>query len=100
LAFDALRNTLESDKTWMQTREKMQGYFFILFLALHLYSQVLDHLRIKKLLKQYSVSDVLALLSKVYVVNIDSKVILGEIPKSTRKLIDLIEIPITKNLGS
>ena len=100
LSFDALKNTLEGDKTWMQNRESLQGYYFILFIALHLYSQILNHLRQKDLLKRYSVHDVLWGLSKVYTVNIDGRDIVGEVTKSTRKLIAEIEVPITEKLGS
>jgi len=99
-AFDALKNTLEGDKTWMQSRESLQGYFFILFIALHIYSQVLDHLRRKDLLGEYSVHDVLAHLSKVYVVNVNGKDFVGEVTKQTQKVIDKVEVPITENLGS
>ena len=99
-SFDALKNTLEGDKTWMQNRESLQGYYFILFIALHLYSQALNHLREKDLLKDYSVHDVLWYLSKVYTVNIDGQDHMGEITKSTRKLISELEVPITQKLGS
>lgn len=100
MSFDALKNTLEGDKTWMQSRESLQGYYFILFIALHIYSQVLDHLRRKDLLKKYSVQDVLWQLSKVYTVDVDGRGIVSEVTKSTRKLIAEIEVPITEKLGS
>jgi len=100
MSFDALKNTLEGDKTWMQNRESLQGYYFILFIALHIYSQVLDHLRRKDLLKRYSVHDVLWGLSKVYTVNVNGQDIVSEVTKSTRKLIAGIEVPITEKLGS
>jgi len=99
-AFDGLKNTLECDKTWIQSRESLQGYFFIHFISLYLYSQVLEHLRRKDLLQRYSVRDVLCFLSKVYTVDVNGKQVVGEITNSTRELIDALEIPITKNLGS
>ncbi len=99
-SFDSLKNTLEGDKTWMQGRESLQGYYFILFIALHLYSQVLDHLRRKDLLKRYSVHDVLWQLSKVYQVDVDGRDVVGEVTRSTRKVIEDLEVPITENLGS
>ena len=99
-SFDALMNTLDGDKTWMQSRECLQGYLFMLFIALHLYSQVLDHLRRKRLLEQHSVHDVLRQLSKVYTVCVDGKDIVSEELKSVRELIAKLEVPITKKLGS
>ena len=98
-AFDALQNTLGADVTWMRSRESMQGYFFILFVSLHLYSQVLDHLKRKKVLKQFSVQDILTYLSKVCVVEVNGQLRLGEVTRQTRGVIDLLEVPITERLG-
>ncbi len=98
-ALDTLQNTLDGETTWMRSRESLQGFLFIMFIALHLYSQVLDHLKRKDLLSRYSVQDVLTYLSKVCVVEIDGKDHLAEVTKQTKKVIDLLEIPITKKLG-
>lgn len=98
-AFDALQNILGAEVTWMRSRERLQGFLFIMFIALHLYSQVLDHLKRKDLLKRYSVSDVLTYLSKVCVVEMDGMDRLAEITRQTKKVIELLEMPITKELG-
>ena len=98
-AFDTLQNTLGAEVTWMRSRESLQGYFFILFIALHLYSQVLEHLKRKELLTRYSVQDVLTYLSKVCIVEMDGKDRLGEVTRQTKKVIDLLEVPITERLG-
>ena len=98
-AFDTLQNTLGADTTWMRTRESLQGYLFIQYIALHLYSQILDHLKRKDLLKRYSVQDILTHLSKVTVVEIDGKDRIGEITRQTKKIIELLELPITERPG-
>jgi len=98
-AFDTLQNTLGAEVTWMRSRESLQGYLFILFVALHLYSQVLEHLKRKDLLTRYSVQDVLTYLSKVCIVEMNDKDHLGEVTRQTRKVIDLLEVPITESLG-
>ena len=98
-AFDTLQNTLGAEVTWMRSRESLQGYLFILFVALHLYSQVLEHLKRKELLVRYSVQDVLTYLSKVCIVEMDGKDRLGEVTRQTKKVIDLLEVPITERLG-
>ena len=98
-AFDALKNTIESDKTWMQNTEGLRGYFFIIFLSLYFYSRILDHLKRKNILKEYSVEDTLTYLSKIYVTETDYGIIISEIPRKTTKLIKKIEIPITQKLG-
>lgn len=98
-AFEAFKKTLEADVTWMRSRESLQGYLFINFVALHLYSQVLDHLKRRDLLERYSVQDILTYLSKVCIVEVNGKDRLGEVSKQTHKVIDLLEIPITERLG-
>ena len=98
-AFEAFKKTLDADVTWMRTKESMQGYLFIHFVALHLYSQVLDHLKRKELLEKYSVIDILTYLSKVCVVEVGGEDRLAEVSKQTRKVIDLLEVPITETLG-
>jgi len=45
LVFDALKNTLDSDKTYMQTTEGVRGYFFVSFLAMRIYFSILKRLR-------------------------------------------------------
>lgn len=98
-AFEAFKKTLDADVTWMRTRESLQGYLFVHFIALHLYSQVLDHLKRKDLLERYSVLDILTYLSKVCVVEVGGEDRVGEVSKQTQKVIDLLEIPITQMLG-
>jgi hypothetical protein len=100
VAFDALKNTLEGDKSWMQSRQSLQGYYFILFLALYLWSQVRDHLKRKDLLGKYSVGDVLMQLGKVHEVTVGDRTTVPPVPKQVRKLVDALELPITKILGS
>ncbi|MFH1669588.1 MAG: transposase [Candidatus Woesearchaeota archaeon] len=95
VAFDIWKNNLESDKTYMRSNEHIRGYFFITFLSLHLYCQIINYLREKELLNKYSVQDILLLLSKIYSVRLDNKEITAEIPKRTRTLLTKLELPIT-----
>ena len=98
-AYDALQNELRADVTWMRTKESMTAYLFIAFLALHLYSQVLDHLKRKRMLSTYSVRDVLTYLSKLDVVEVDGKTYPLPVTAQTQNVIDRLELPITQNLG-
>jgi len=45
------------------------------------------------------VQDVLTYLSKVCIVEMDGKDRLGEVTRQTKKVIDLLEVPITESLG-
>lgn len=98
-AYDTMQNDLRGDITWMRSRESMVGYHFILFLALHLYSQILDHLKRKNLLATYSVRDILTYLQKVVTVEVNDKDVLLPVTRQTQKVLDKLEIPITENLG-
>lgn len=94
LAFDAFKNTIESDKTYLQSRESVAGYFFISFLALYLYARILNHLRMKKLVDHVSVEDVLTQLGKVYRVQVEGRDVQSEVPKKVRTLIEKLDLPI------
>lgn len=99
VAFDTLKNTLGADTTWMQTPNSLRGYMFIMFIALHLYSQILDHFK-RKQIHNKSVNDILTYLTKVQVITINKKTHLSPVTKQTQKIIDALEIPITENLGN
>ena len=98
-AYDTMQNDLRGDVTWMRSRESMMGHHFILFLALHLYSQILDHLKRKKLLSTYSVRDILTYLQKVVMVEVNDKDVLLPVTRQTQTVLDKLEIPITEKLG-
>lgn len=91
-AFDAMKNTLEADKSYMQSRESIVGYFFIVFLALFLYAGVLNHLRAKDLVSKYSVQDVMLHLSKVYKIVIGEEERVSEVPRKVRTLIAKLDL--------
>jgi len=56
-------------------------------------------LKRKELLEKYSVIDILTYLSKVCVVEVGGEDRLAEVSKQTRKVIELLEVPITEILG-
>lgn len=65
LAFDALNNHIDSDKTYLRSEEKVRGYYFVSFVALRVYFSILKRLREEELTKKISVGDVFLNLSKV-----------------------------------
>jgi transposase len=98
-AYDALQNELRTDVTWMRSKESMTAYFFIAFLALHLYSQILDHLKRKKMLSTYSVRDVLTYLSKMDIIEVNGRNYPLPVTAQTQNVINRLELPITQNIG-
>ena len=90
LAFDTMKNHLDSDKTYLRSMEMIRGYFLITFLALRIYFKILRRLREKKLTQKISVEEVFLELSKVFlIIETSGQEYYSKIPKSTRKMIEL-----------
>jgi len=98
-AFRLLKGPLGADQTHMQSAMAMEGYFFILFIALHIYTRMIDHAKRKGILDGLGMPDILWRLSKVYAVDIDGTWIARPRSKQVQRLIDGLEVPITENLG-
>lgn len=94
VAFDALKNELENDKTYLDDDDAVRGYFFISFLSLYLYYKILNSLRKYKLIDKVSVNEVLMELSKVYEIHLGEKRKLSEIPDKVNKLAESLELNI------
>jgi transposase len=92
--FNAYKNLLEADKSYLREDNKLEGYTFINFLSLHLYYLMLNKLKNSGLNKQYSVSDILLQLSKIKVYKFEKSEVLSEIPKKVRKIIEAFELDI------
>ena len=87
VAFDAMKNELESDKTYLSDDDAVRGYFFISFISLYIYFRILDILRQKNLIGKMSPNEVLFELSKVYLIYYsDGEKILSEIPAKAEKI--------------
>lgn len=99
-AFDALKNTLEADRSHMQNQHSLQGYLFVLWLALYAYAGILEHLKRKELTNKYGVLDVLEYASKIQVSGDGDDRIVHEVPKQARDMEKALELSITENLGS
>lgn len=101
VAFDALKNELENDKTYLNDEDAIRGYFFISFISLYLYYRILNLLRKNDLVSKVSVNEVLLEFSKVYEIHIGKKKKLSEIPDKVMKLAKSLGLDIfPKKLGS
>jgi hypothetical protein len=87
LAFDAMKNYIDSDKTYLQSPESVRGYFFISLLALRIYFKVLKKLRILNLNQIISVEEVFFELSKIEMIyDSNNKKSLAQIPKHAEEI--------------
>ena len=95
LAFDAFKNTLEADRTYMQNDQSMEGWMFMNYIALIGYWRILKLLMEKKLLSKYSVRDFLMHLSHIKKIRIGGQWYLAEITEKTKKLLKVLSLDIT-----
>ena len=100
-AFDAMKNELENDKSYLNDDDSLRGYFFVSFLSLYMYYSIFVLIRAADLTNKLSVKDVLLKFSKVYKIVGEKKESLSEIPSSVEKIDMLLGTNIfPKRLGS
>lgn len=90
--FDALKNELENDKTYLRDDDGVRGYFFISFLSLYLHYKILNLLRKKKLTDKISVNEALIELSKIYEIKTGNASKLSTAPAQAEKLAKALNI--------
>ncbi len=93
VVFDAFKNVLEADKTYMQSETKIYGWLYVNFVSLLLYYSLYGILTSKDILSKYSPKDVVLHFSNVYKVKVLDKELISEIPKTTRELAQKMDIP-------
>lgn len=91
-AFDAMKNEMENDKTYLQDDDAVRGYFFTAFISLYFYHRLLQILRQHGLNGKISVNELLFELSKIYMIHYQNNTRgLSEIPAKAEKLGQLFD---------
>ena len=85
-AFDAMKNEMENDRSYLRDDESLRGYFFISFLSLYMYYTIFVLIRAADLTSKYSVKDVLLRFSRVYRITGERKEYNSEVPASLENL--------------
>jgi transposase len=95
-AFDAFKNILHNDRTYMRDDAHLEGWMFISFVSLLFYYRVYETLRNGDLLSKYSPRDLIIHFARVQKLKIAGKWVRSEIPKTTRILAEKLkfEVPI------
>ena len=91
-SFDALKNELENDKTYLRDDDGVRGYFFVSFLSLYLYYKILNLLRKKKLTDKISVNEALLELSKIYEIKTGNTTRLSTAPAKAEQLAKKLDV--------
>lgn len=94
-AFDAFKNTLQADRTYMQNDQCLEGWMFINYLALLVYWRILKLLVKKDLLSKVSIKDLLIHLSYIKKIRINGEWQLAEVTNKTKKLFIKLDYAIT-----
>lgn len=94
-AFDAFKNTLQADRTYMQNNQSLEGWMFINYLSLLAYWRILKLLVSKDLLSKVSIKDLLIHLSYIRKIRINGEWHQAEITDKTRKLFSKLGYAIT-----
>lgn len=94
-AFDAFKNTLQADRTYMQSDQSLEGWMFINYLSLLAYWRILKLLVSKEMLSKISIKDLLIHLSYIKKIRINGEWHLAEITDKTKKLISKLGYAIT-----
>lgn len=93
--FDAMKNEMENDKTYLRDNDAIRGYLFVSFISLHIHYRIREMLRINDLIGKYSVNELLFELSKVCAIQYsDGKVEYKEIPKKIETIMMKINMDI------
>jgi transposase len=94
-AFDAFKNTLQADRSYMQNDQSLEGWMFINYIALLAYWRILKILVKKELLSKFSIKDLLIHLSYIKKIKINDQWHLAEVTNKTKKLLAKLGYAIT-----
>jgi len=84
--YDTYKSMLEADKLYLQDNESLFGHLFISFLSLYGYVKIQNCIRKADLTSKYSPRDLIEQFRKVYMMDLDSQMILTEIPKKVGEI--------------
>ena len=84
--FDALKNIIDNDSTYMQNEDALQGWMFINHIALQWYQHIYLKIAEQKLTTKYSVKDLMVQLREVRKVQLNHQWYDAEITKATQTL--------------
>lgn len=90
--FDAYKNFLEADKTYMQDRYVLEGWLMANFIAMIAYCKLYRLLKNAELLSSFSPKDIVELSKKIYKIRIRDNWVLSETTKKVDSLFKKLDI--------
>jgi len=93
--FDIFKNTLNADRTYMQSSQSLEAWLLINHIALLLYYKIYTLLKNQNLLKSLSPKDLLLKLSRIVKLQINGEWVTSEINSKTAALLSKLKLPVT-----
>jgi hypothetical protein len=90
--FDTMRNTCDADTSYMQDDAGFEAWSFINHVTLIAACRVLALIRLKGMLKNWSLAGVMDYLSRLNVIQIAGEWKLAEVTKNTQKMLNDLDI--------
>ncbi len=90
--FDAYKNVLKADVTYMQNRMVLEGWLMANFLAMIVYYKLYNRLKEAKMLNHYSPMDILDACKSIYMLKIKDHWRLAEVTKKNTDLFKKLNI--------
>ena len=91
--FDYVKNELKIDRLRIHSRDALEGRLFIAFIAVILYTAILQALKDTNLIKKYSVAKIMMELRKIRVIEFnDAENMLSETTKTQREILSTLNI--------
>ena len=94
-SFDAYKNVLHADKTYMQSQKSLEAWMFLNHIAMMCYYKIYQLLLNRGMLNKHTPLDIMALLTQVRTLKINNSWITSEIPGKITKIINKLGMPIT-----
>jgi hypothetical protein len=95
VAFDTLKNLLDCDSSYMQNEQALEAWAFINHISMMLLYKIYSILKKNDMLSRFSVADIFEHLRYIFRIRIKDEWKLSEISSKTKKIMELINHPIT-----
>ena len=96
-AIDVFKNCLEADSSYMQDEKALEAWMFINLIAMQWYYELRGRMVESKLIARFSPMQMVRVLGRARVVNVNGKWTPAELSKKERKLFDTLGVHITQN---
>lgn len=92
---DVLKTDLDALTSYMQDNDRLEGWMFVNFIALHIFYMIRKRIVDAKLADKFSTREAIRILCRQRIVRLDDKWVLAESSQKDRALLEGLGVPIT-----